>query len=301
MKHLNPYTLALLLNEGKFSCVKASKQLGFVSHDALTRQLYRAWQYGAIQDWSTLPKDGLLVYDETVVCKPHAPRLANAQWVYDASQNRSVLGYKLLLILWVVGQERYILRVCLPGTEKSNELIRRTLPEISDAGLAPEHVLFDCWYASCENLTLLEQLGWTYTSRVRSNRVFNGQHVKKHKFHGAKGKTGHLKGISHRVQVVKDGNRFLVTNDLTPHTTASLAKVYEGRWGIETVFRDLKQVLHLEKCACRSLEAQFNHIMACLEAYLYLRQAFPDKSIEAAQQEFLRQYHCPNCRPCLIQ
>jgi transposase len=291
MNNLSPYTIALLLNEGKFSSVKASKTIGFISHDALTRQLCKNWEYAVVSDWSTLPPGGDIVLDDTTIAKRYAKRIANVHWVYDSSEERSLPGYKLLLMLWVTPQSTSILRVVLPGTENLNELVRQSLKEFSQAGLEPNSVLFDNWYAANQTLNLIHSLGWTYTCRMKSNRLLNGLPMKKQKFLGAKSKTGRLKGVAHRVQTVKHGGRYLATNELIPHTSASLAKAYQRRWVIETVFRDLKQVLHLQKCSARSLEAQFNHTLACFEGYLFLRRTFPHLSPEAAQQEILSQWH----------
>jgi hypothetical protein len=94
-------------------------------------------------------------------------------------------------------------------------------------------------------------------------------------FYGAQGITGKPKGVYQQIQIVKHDDRFLLSNSFIPHTSRTLAACYQERWVIETVFCDLKSVLHLEKCACRKLEAQFNHMLCVLEAYLYLRQAFP--------------------------
>lgn len=290
MKYLSPYTLALLLCEGKFSSVKASKTLGFVSQDFLTRQLCKTWEYQAITDWNELPVNGDIVIDDTAVAKPYAKNIANIHWIYDSAEERAVQGYKLLLMLWVSEGKTFVLRVILPGTENLNELVRRSLKEFSEAGLNPRRVLFDNWYAANQTLNLIHSLGWTYVCRLKSNRLFNGHAIKKFSFQGANGKIGRLKDVAHRVQTVKHGGRYLATNELTPHTSVSLAKVYQGRWVIETMFRDLKQVLHLKKCSSRSLEAQFNHVLACLEAYKYLQKAFPGCSLEAAQQEILRRW-----------
>lgn len=299
MNKLNPYTISLLLNEGKFSCVKAAKTLGFQSHDSLTRSLSKDLEYGPIQDWTTLPENGDLVIDCTTIAKPYGPTIANVDWTYDSAEGKAVLGYALILVLWVVDSQVFVLNVIMPGNENRNDLFREVLQEIQEAGLKPIRVLFDNGYAAKETLNMIHQFGWIWVTRTTCNRTFNGRRVDKHQFFGARGRYGQLKGVHHRVQVVKDGDRYLATNELTPHTTASLKRLYGNRWVIETVFRDLKDVLHLEKCSSRSLEAQFNHILACLQAYLYLRREFPDKSVEAAQQEFLSQFRCHHCRPSL--
>jgi len=201
----------------------------------------------------------------------------------------------------VVGETNYILDVLFPGDENRNDLVQDLLNRVKKEGFEPEKILFDGWYAASKTLNLIHTLGWTYICRGRGNRLFEGQPIESHAFYGAKGLTGKLKGVYQRVQIVKHGDRYLLTNDLTPHTSRSLAECYAERWVVETVFRDLKHVLHLEKCSCRNSDQQFNHALCALEAYLYLRKTFPSLSVEAAQQEFLRSHRCPHCRPDLTQ
>lgn len=301
MEALNVYSLALILNEGSFSCVKAANNLGFVSHDHLTRQLAKEWTLTPVADWEKLPKEGRLVLDDSTIAKPHSETIEGVKWVWDSSQNKSVPGINLLLALWVAGEQIHMLEVVFPQDENRHDLTQDLLRRMQEAGFKPTEVSFDAWYAASKTLNLIHTLGWTYVCRMRSNRIFNGQAIETHSFHGAQGRIGKLKGVYAQVQIVKHGDRYLVTNELTPHTSRTLAERYGERWVVETVFRDLKSVLHLEKCSCRNLEAQFNHVLCVLEAYLHLRQAFPALSIQAAQQEYLRLYRCPNCRPDLTQ
>jgi hypothetical protein len=64
--------------------------------------------------------------------------------------------------------------------------------------------------------------------------------------------------------------------------------IYRKRWIIETIFRDLKTNLHLQECSSRSLKAQINHIQVCMDAFLFLKNKYPDKSIESARQDYLK-------------
>jgi hypothetical protein len=301
MSTLHPYSLSLLLSEGTFSCVKASEVLGFVSHDALTRSLKRTEQYARVIDWQTLPKKGTLIFDDTVIGKPHSEKIENVVWTWDSSEKRVTQGISFLLALWIAEGKTYLLSVVFPGTENRNDLVRQLMESLNEQGFEPERVLFDAWYAASETLNLLHGLGWTYASRIKGNRLFNGQALEKFRFDGARSRTGKMNGVKHKVQVVKHSDRYLLTNELTPHTSQTLEAVYEKRWVIETVFRALKHLLHLESCACRSSDAQLSHVLCCLEALKYLQQAFPGISLEAARQEMLHRYRCSNCRPDLTQ
>lgn len=301
MSTLHPYSLSLILSEGAFSCVKASEVLGFVSHDALTRSLKRTEQYERVIDWEALPKRGVLIFDDTVIGKPHSEKIENVLWTYDSAEKRVTQGISFLLALWIVDGQTHLLSVAFPGTENRNELVRNLIHTLNEQKFEPELVLFDAWYAASETLNLLHQLGWTYVSRIKGNRLFNGQALEKFRFDGARSRTGKMNGVKHRVQVVKHHDRYLLTNELIPHTSLTLAAVYEKRWVIETVFRALKTLLHLESCACRSSDAQLSHVLCCLEALSYLQREFPNLSPEAARQEMLHRYRCPNCREDLTQ
>ncbi len=296
MKTLNAYSLSLILNEGSFSCVKASNSLGFVSHDYLTRQLAKEWIPTPVADWSMLPRQGTLVIDDTVIAKPHSHAIEGVKWQYASSKDKVLPGINLLLALWIVNETVYVLETFFPGDENRNEIVQALLNRIKEAGFEPKRVLFDAWYAASKTLNVIHTQGWTYVCRVKGNRLFNGQAIQSYPFYGAKGRRGRLKEVNHKVQIAKHGDRYLLTNETTfLHTSTTLAGAYTERWVVETVFRDLKTVLHLEKCSCRNLDAQFNHVLCVLEAYLYLRQAFSALSIQAAQQEYLRLYRCPHC------
>lgn len=83
------------------------------------------------------------------------------------------------------------------------------------------YVLFDAWYAAESVLNLLEAFGWLYGTRVKKNRLFNGARIDKTFRHFYGRKTGKLKRINHQILIVKDGARFLLTNDLSLPCRAS--------------------------------------------------------------------------------
>lgn len=291
MERISRLSLAILLTEGNFSCVKASRSIGLFSHDRLTRDLSKEISYQAVlTPLSELPKTGDLSVDDTVVAKPHAVEIEGLAYVYSSSEEKVVFGMSVFLAVWRSGETLYPVQVELPGEVSKHELFQELLRQLKEAGCEPDCVYFDSWYASSETLNLIDRFQWTYVTRIKSNRIFNGTMLKESRFFGAKGKLGRLKGVRHKVQIVKHGDRYLGTNVRLLQTTKGLSRQYQRRWAIETVFRALKSVLHLEKCSCRSKRAQFNHLLAAIEAYKWLAQAFPDLGPELAQREFIRQY-----------
>ena len=282
MSPLHPYSLSLILTLGGFSCVKAAMGLEFVSHDALTRALGSPEAIVPEADWANLADDGELVIDDSIVAKPYSRKNPLVRWVYSSSEERILPGMPLLLALWVspTQGEQVVMAVLVEPDTNRNELVQDLLKRLRQAGKHPKRVLVDAWFAASKTLNLIDEFGWQYVVRIKGNRLFNGHPLTEEKFFGAQGRRGTMKGVSHAVQVVKHHERYLMTNDLKRHhTSCSLAQLYQHRWVIETVFRALKQTLHLQKCSCETARAQRNHVLCVLQAYTHLRQAFPELSL----------------------
>lgn len=295
MKLLFAYRIALLSEEGKFSCHKSACKVKDISHDKLTRFLSNNEEKTEL-DIKSLPKGGRLIFDDTSINKSYSKNIEGVRYVWCSSLNKVVRGYTLIKIIYVVGNKIYNLADIIWRKERGtkNEIIREELKKLYEAGLEPEIVLFDCGYMACKNVNLINSFGWKYLTLVKSNKIFQKQQVQKHKFFGGKSLYGKARGIYHQVQIVKHCDRYIMTNLQNPIKSHSGWKIYRKRWIIETVFRNLKSYLHLEECSSRSLKTQINHIHACMEAFLFLKNKYPDKSIEAARQDYLKIYHSEN-------
>lgn len=312
MKRLNSYRLALLSQEGKFSCVKAAQSLPLISHDHLTRLLIKS-DIKCCNNLKKLPKNGVIIFDDSVIPKKYSKLIENCSYVYSSSDNKIVFGLSFILIIYVYKSEIYVLDIIIwkKGGPTKNELIREYLKELKENNLSPKYIVFDKWYNAYETLNLIESFQWKYVTLANGNRIFNSKlndyeievesidkaknkpkknHVKDYRYFGANGKFGKLKKVKHIVQIVKNGDRYTLTNILEPLNSVKAWKLYQRRWIIETIFRDLKSFLHLDQCSSRSLKAQKNHIINCLGAYLYLRKKYPDRSVESAHQEFLHKF-----------
>lgn len=289
MKHLFAYRIALLSTEGKFSCHKSACKVKNLSHDKLTRFLSKNDEKIEI-DIKSLPKGGQLIFDDTSINKQFSKNIEKVRYVWCSSIKKAIKGYTLIKIIYVIGNKIYNLADIIWEKERGtkNEVIREELKKLYEAGLKPEIVLFDCGYMACKNVNLINSFGWKYLTLCKSNKIFEKQQVQKHKFFGGKSLYGKARGIYHKVQIAKHCNRYIMTNSEKPIKSYSGWIIYQKRWIIETIFRDLKTNLHLEECSSRSLKAQINHIHACMDAFLFLKNKYPDKSIEAARQEYLK-------------
>jgi hypothetical protein len=289
MKLNYAYRMALLSEEGKFSCHKSACKVKNVSHDKLTRFLLNNDKAADI-DIKSLPKGGRLIFDDTSINKSFSKNIEGVRYVWCSSINKAVKGYTLIKIIYVYDNTIYNLADIIWEKEKGtkNEVIREELKKLYEAGLEPEIVLFDCGYMACKNVNLINSFGWKYLTLCKSNKIFEKQQVQTHKFFGGKSLYGKARGIYHTVQIAKHCNRYIMTNLEKPIKSHSGWKIYRKRWIIETIFRNLKSYLHLEECSSRSLKAQINHIHACMDAFLFLKNKYPDKSIESARQDYLK-------------
>jgi hypothetical protein len=144
--------------------------------------------------------------------------------------------------------------------------------EAANRGMSPKYVLFDSWYTSRGILNLLDELGWRYVARIKSNRLLSGERLSKkwpHRFGQA---CGHLRQVSEEVRIIKDGKRYWVTNDLSLGP-AQIKREYRNRQQIEETFRLLKQELGWGGSSVRKARAQTAHLHLGLMALCLTQQA----------------------------
>lgn len=275
------YLIGLIYRNSRMSCVCLAS-LVEVAHDRLYRILYLAFPYSRrMWEWfaMNLVKDGYLLIDDTI-WKRYGKKLEAVAVVWDSSAGKRVLGTNVVLLIWTDGRRRIPLglRIWRRGGKSKLKLAEEMLWESRRRGITPMYVLFDAWYAGASLLNLLESFGWQYITRVKQNRLFNGVRIENAFRHHYGRKMGNLKKIEHQILIVKDGTRYLLTNNLEL-TSAEVKRIYPLRQQIEEVFRLLKQEFGWGKCRANSLQAQKAHLHLGLYAFC-LTQA---KAIEEKQ------------------
>lgn len=288
------YLIGLIYRNSRMSCVCLAS-LVEVSHDLLYRVLYLSFPYSRrLWEWfaaAALITDGYLIIDDTVWNR-FGKKLEGVSFVWDSSIGKKVLGMNIILLIWTDGQRRLPigLRIWRRGGKSKVKLAEELLWEARRRGITPLYVLFDAWYSATELLNLLDKFGWQYCTRVKKNRLFNGARIDQTFRHFYGRKSGNLKKVSHEILIVKDGERFLLTNKLEL-SSAEVKRIYQIRQQIEEVFRLLKQEFGWGSCRANSMQAQKAHLHLGLYAFcLTQSQAIKEKqTIYAYKQNLFRE------------
>jgi putative transposase len=254
------------------------------AHDAFTRLLHRLEPdadtlWGEAQTQVIL-NDGVLVLDDSVLDKPYARHIELVGRHWSGKHHRVVQGIDLVCLLWTDG-DRHIpcdYRIYHDAKEATkNDHFRVMLQTAHARGFRPRCVVFDGWYSSLDNLKLLRTLGWTWLTRLKSNRLVNRDRQGTRPLYrteiAATGTEVWLPGYG-LVRVFKivapDGDiAYWASSDLTL-TDLTRQQYAESSWAIETYHRGIKQCTEVEGCQARSGQAQRNHIALALRAFLRL-------------------------------
>jgi hypothetical protein len=254
------------------------------AHDAFTRLLHRLepdpqtlWDEARTQ---VDLDDGILVIDDSVLDKPHARFIDLVGRHFSGKHHRVVSGIDLVTLLWTDGDRHVPCDYRIfhkPEGLTKNDHFRAMIQTAHERGFRPRLVAFDGWYASLNNLKLLRELGWTWLTRLKGNRLVNkdrqGQRPLSRTEISASGTEVWLVGYG-LVKVFKivapDGDiGYWATSDLSM-TDLARQQYQEYSFAIENYHRGIKQCTEVERCSARSGQAQRNHIELALRAFLRL-------------------------------
>ena len=255
------------------------------AHDAFTRLLHRLEP-----DPETLwretrplirPASGVLVIDDTTLDKPYARHMTPVTRHWSGKHHAVVQGINLVSLVWSDGDvilpcDYRIYHKTGDGLTK-NDHFAAMMETARQRGFQPECVLFDGWYASLDNLKQIRGLGWTFLTRLKSNRLV--------RLAGGPAKSITQQPISEtgtevwlpgfglirvfRLVAPNGDTTHWATNDLGMDELRRLMWA-EWSWTIEEYHRGLKQNTGVEGCQCRSRRAQVNHIGMAVRAFVRL-------------------------------
>jgi SRSO17 transposase len=101
--------------------------------------------------------------------------------VWSSSAGPVRLGMQVVLLVWTDGKRKIpvAMRLWQKGGESKVELATEMLQEAAEHGISSKYILFDSWYSSRSILNLLEELGWKYVARIKSNRLLDSDRLSK--------------------------------------------------------------------------------------------------------------------------
>ncbi len=150
------------------------------AHDAFTRLLHRIepdpetlWQEARPL---VRRKGGVLVLDDSTLDKPYAAKIELVGRHWSGKHKAVVWGINLITLVWTDGDRKipcdYRIYEKADGLTK-NDHFGAMIRIAKERGFAPRYVLFDGWYASLENLKAVRGYGWSWFTRLKSNRLVN--------------------------------------------------------------------------------------------------------------------------------
>ena len=252
------------------------------AHDAFSRLLTRLepnpeelWREARTQ---VRLAAGILVLDDSTLDKPYATSIELVTRHWSGKHHAVVRGINLVTLLWTDGDRHipcdYRVYDKTDGATK-NDHFAAMIRTAQQRGFSPQCVAFDGWYSSLENLKLIRSVGWTWLTRLKSNRLVNkdrqGSRALKETAIAPTGTEVWLPGFGLvRVFgiVAPDGRiDHWATNDLGQSDLTRL-QFAEFSWAIEHYHRGIKQCTGIERCQSRTAKAQRNHLGWALRAFL---------------------------------
>lgn len=311
------YIEYLISTPVNYTCSNLAEHLDGVSHDAITDYLQRErltarglWEL--VQPLLQDSEAAYLIVDDSVQNKQYSRKIELVKKQYSGAVHGLVRGIGVVNLVHSDGEDFYPIdyRVYAPeadGKTKNDHFREMVLNAKSDKQLKARTLLFDSWYASVDNLKLVQRLDMFFVTTLKDNRMvslskeggyIHLQDIEWSEHRLTYGVPVKLKEIPFKVQLFKvvapNGDiEWVITNHPEgSFTTPDIQDENAGRWQIEQLHRELKQLTGSEKCECRKARSQRNHLACCYLAWLALKlkARHLGKTLYAVQHDLLSDY-----------
>lgn len=292
------YVEYLICSIGNYTSSNLAKHLEAVSHDVITDYL-RSERHTARGLWelvARLIEDGpeaFLLVDDSVQDKRYSRFIELVKLQYSGAEHGLVRGIGIVNLVHSAGDKKDFYpvdyRIYAPdqdGKTKNEHFAEMVRNAVYAKNIQAKRILFDSWYASAENLKLVQRLGLIFFTTLKSNRLVSLSkdggwiHLQDIEWSADRLKNGvmvKLKEVPFKVQLFKlvatHGDiDWVITNSPDETLTTQAAQdANDVRWQIEELHRGLKQLTGTEKCQCRKGRSQRTHIACCYHAWLSLK------------------------------
>ena len=264
----------------------------YLAGDRITPRL--VWEH--VQPDLSVTPTGYVLFDDTVLDKRHAHKIALARRQYSGNAKGVIHGIGVVTCVYVNPEaDRFWIidyRIYDPpsdGKTKLDHVMEMLSLLVYQKHLPFQAVLMDSWYATKAVMLHIETLQKTYYCPLKSNRRVDDSlgRIPYQRVDGlswtpaekAQGKRIKIRGFpkDHKVKLFRVASatgrtEYVVTNDRAQADTVVVQQVYHQRWKIEQVHREAKQVTGLEKCQGRLPRIVRNHIGCAFLVWLRLAQ-----------------------------
>lgn len=261
------------------------------SHDTINRylagdQLTSTIVWENVREQLVSNENGYVIFDDTVLCKPHSRSIELSRYLYSSSEKRVIKGIGLVSLVyvnpdtnqnWLIDYRIYAKDG--DGKSKSDHFADMFENLVLHKHLPFRTVLMAAWYATTRLMLLIDAQDKYFCCPIRKNRkvddsggVHPYQSVEQLNWSDTEleiGKRFKLRKFPQdakvklfRVTVSDHSTEYLVTNDLSQDHTDDVQQANVIRWKVEEFHREAKQLTGLEACQCRRARIQRNHI-AC--------------------------------------
>jgi hypothetical protein len=281
-----------------------------VSHDQVTRMLSHS-DYNSKTLWHEVKplvrqhetEEACLIFDDSILHKPHTDENDVVCWHYDHTQGRNVKGINLLTAFYHTQFQDTPLRVPIgfeiiskpkiynPKTQKEqrkspatkNELMRNMIIQAIKNTVKFRYILADTWFSSSENMKFIHEKKKLFIFDLKYNRLAivgdrnkgNWQRIEQLILQPYTPTKVWLKDVEIELLLIKQvftnkdgstGVRYLVSNDLSL-TSNDFKNIYQKRWSVEEYHKSLKQNSCITKSPTRTIKTQCNHVVASILSY----------------------------------
>jgi hypothetical protein len=292
------YVEYLICTLGNFTSTNLADHLDNVSHDIIIDYLSNEhltarglWELvaGLIQDSS----ETCMLVDDSVQDKRYSRFIDLVKLQYSGAEHGLVRGIGVVNLVHSAGagKDFYPMdyRIYAPeqdGRTKNDHFSEMVINAVYAKKIKAKRILSDSWYASAENLMLVDRLGLTFFTTLKSNRMVSLSkeggwiHLEEIDWTEERLQSGmmvKLKEVPFKVRLFKvvatNGDiDWVITNCSDETLTTQVAQdASDVRWQVEELHRGLKQLTGTEKCQCRKSRSQRNHIACCYHAWLSLK------------------------------
>jgi SRSO17 transposase len=290
------YVEYLISTPVNYTCTNLAAHLEGTSHDAISDYLRRE-RHTARHLWELAEplidnqRDTYLIIDDSVLDKRHSQVMELVKRQYSGNVHGLVQGIGIVNLVHSHKEDYYPIdfRVYAPEADgkTKNEHFRDIVRQAyQEKAIKADTILFDCGYASSENIKLIHRLGKFFVTTLKENRLISLSqeqgyiHLQQIPWTDVQLQSGipvKLKEVPFKVQLFKvvatngDIDWVITNRPQGSINTQVVQKENKVRWAIERLHRELKQLTGIEKCQCRKQRAQRNHFFCCYQAWFSLK------------------------------